>query len=178
METNSTPWKSILTTRGVWAIFAGEFGNCWSFYLILTYLTKYLENIHDLTLIQTAFHSSTPWLMLIFGIAIAEPLCEIFIKNGKISKINARRLYIFLGNISSAICIVLASYMGTPKWSFVMIHMTMFFKSYAFAGLKLNVLDHTKCYAMNCIAFYTMGGIVIAIIVPFLTGFMTPNVKQ
>ncbi len=60
--TANIPWRRIIRTPAVWAIFACHFANNWMLYLLLAWLPSYFKSTFGMSLTSAGLLSAAPWL--------------------------------------------------------------------------------------------------------------------
>jgi ACS family sodium-dependent inorganic phosphate cotransporter len=62
-ETESTPWRALLTHPPVWAIVVGNFSSNWCLYFFLAWLPSYFAEFQHVDLANAGLFSALPWLI-------------------------------------------------------------------------------------------------------------------
>ena len=90
-KARKTPWKSILTSPGIWGIFITDSCNCYGI-VTLSHGTFYLNYLLGVDIRTNGMLSALPWLMRYIGGVLTSYLTDLIIKKSIVSVVNARRI--------------------------------------------------------------------------------------
>jgi len=104
-----TPWKSILTSKIVYAIILTQFCSNFCTYVFLTQLPTYMREVLKFDIQSNGFLSSIPYILFWLFIILSGILSDHIIKSGRLSRTCVRKMFNttgFLVPMMSMICLI------------------------------------------------------------------------
>lgn len=171
------PWKLMLTNAAVLALIAAQIGHDFGFFIMVTDLPKYFNDVLKFNITKNAVFSAIPYIFMWIISIITGITADILIKHKFMSITFARKLYTTIASLLPSVLIVGASYAGCNR-ALVVILFTVAMATMGayYPGMKVNGIDLTPNYAGTLMAVTNGIGAVTGIIGPFLVGLLTPNV--
>ncbi|XP_073974287.1 sialin-like [Rhodnius prolixus] len=172
----STPWRSILRSRPVWAIIIAMIGHDWSLYALISDVPKYFKSVLHLTISQNGDYMATGFFLMWLVSIVCGVLAD-YINRRKLVSITAnRKIMTTLASLGPVVGLLGASYSGCNIHTAVIcLVIGMGFMGAFYPSLKVNPIDLAPNYGGTLGALgQTVGGFS-GITVPFLTGILTPN---
>ncbi|XP_016944953.2 putative inorganic phosphate cotransporter [Drosophila suzukii] len=171
-----TPFKAIFTNIPMWALISAQIGHDWGFYIMVSYLPKYMADVLRFSIKSNGLYSSLPyvtmWVMSLLSGCVADQM----IKRNCMNTTNTRKLMTGLAAFGPAAFMVAASYAGCNRALVVALFtISMGLMGTYYAGMKLTPLDMSPNYAGTLMAITNGIGAITGVISPYLVGVMTPN---
>ncbi|XP_016961976.1 putative inorganic phosphate cotransporter [Drosophila biarmipes] len=171
-----TPFKAIFTNVPMWALISAQIGHDWGFYIMVSYLPKYMADVLRFSIKSNGLYSSLPyvtmWIMSLTSGCVADQM----IKRHCMNTTNTRKLMTGLAAFGPALFMVAASYAGCNRALVVALFtIAMGLMGTYYAGMKLTPLDMSPNYAGTLMAITNGIGAITGVVSPYLVGVMTPN---
>ncbi|XP_055920216.1 putative inorganic phosphate cotransporter isoform X2 [Eupeodes corollae] len=171
-----TPWKKIITNAPMLALISAQIGHDWGFYIMVTDLPKYMNDVMQFSIKHNGIYSSLPYLMMWIVSLLSGVFADWFITNDIIGITKSRKMFTSIAAIGPAVFIVAASYAGCNRFLVVAFFtIAMGLMGTYYAGMKLNPIDLSPNYSGTLMAITNGIGSITGIITPYLVGVMTPN---
>ena len=172
------PFKAIFTSVPFWALMSAQVGHNYGIYVAITDLPKYMNDVLKLSIKENGLYSSLPFLTMFLVAQVVGFISDFIIKRKYLGVTNVRKLFTVIAAYGPAIFIVVASYSGCDEvlvviWFTVGLGVMGTF----YSGFKVNNLDLAPNYAGVLMALTNGAGGITGIIVPYLTGLLTPDVS-
>ena len=171
-----TPWKEMLTSVPVYMMIAAQVGHDWAFYIMVTDLPKYLNDVLQIPIMQNAVFSSMPFAMMLFMSVISSIIADVLIIHG-VPVTPIRKILTLLAAIVSVIFFMLASYAGCREF-IVLTSFTLCVGGMGifYPGARLTTIDLSPNNAGTLMALSNGLGSLTGFLAPYSVGLMTPNV--
>ncbi|XP_028158438.1 putative inorganic phosphate cotransporter [Ostrinia furnacalis] len=171
-----TPWKALLRSVPLWALIMAGIGHDWGYFTMVTDLPKYMTDVLKFNIKSTGTLSALPYVAMWIAAFIFGLICDFCIKRGYHSIKNARKIYTSIAATGPGLCIIMASYSGcdTTMAVFWFIFAMVLMGAY-YSGMKINPLDISPNYSGTTTAMVNGIAAFSGIIVPYLTGLLTPD---
>jgi len=173
---SKTPWLAIFTSISVWAPIVGHTCNNWVWYMVLTGLPTYFEEVLDFKLKENAFLSALPFLAgfvfyLIAGFAADKLRAHL------LSTQNTRRLFALLAYFPTGAFLIAASYAGCDQKAFSVACMVLAtaFLSFNAASYSVNHLDIGPRFSGILMGITNTFATIPGFVTPAVTGYFTNN---
>lgn len=173
----TAPILSMISNKAVIALIFAQIGHDWGFYVMSTYLPKYMDNVLKFRILKSGFFSSLPSLSMWIISLLSGFLSDVLI-NKKILKITcSRKFFTTFAKVVPGLCMMTASYVGCNQ-ILAVTAFTLMMGSMGtyYAGMKLNPLDLTPNYSGTLMAIVNGIGSITGIISPIVVGALTPHV--
>lgn len=92
-----TPWKAIMTNAPMIALIFAQIGHDWGFYIMVTDLPKYMDNVLRFSIKANGLYSSLPYLAMWIVSLSSGYLSDVLVNRGYIGITNARKFFTVLG---------------------------------------------------------------------------------
>ncbi|XP_014212259.1 putative inorganic phosphate cotransporter [Copidosoma floridanum] len=114
-EPVSTPWRSILTSVPVWALLVTQCTQAWGFWMLLTKIPAYMNDVLNYDILSNGFMSSLPYLtawLVSFPVSIVS---DWAIRTGKVSTRASRFFCNTFGEILPAAALVCLAFVENDQ---------------------------------------------------------------
>ncbi|GAB0100072.1 hypothetical protein DMENIID0001_160550 [Sergentomyia squamirostris] len=173
------PWKSILTSSGVWAIVAANFAEVWGSYTFLTQLPTFLKDSLNFDLGATGFLSALPYLIMIIVMAISGYIADILQKKKIMTTRQVRRSFICFGFFIQIVFLLMTSFLEKPGAAVACIVIAVGLSAITMSGFLANPLDLAPNHASVILGFSNTFGTIPGIVSPLITGYIvTESTKE
>lgn len=95
-----TPWLAIMTNAPMIALIFAQIGHDWGFYIMVTDLPKYMDNVLRFPIKANGLYSSLPYLAMWIVSLSSGYLSDVLINRGVLGITNARKFFTVLGKFS------------------------------------------------------------------------------
>lgn len=175
-----TPWRSIITSRAVWACWFGHFAGDWGAYTMLVSLPSYLKDVLGLDLSSLGMLSAIPYVAYFIVINVGGVLAD-FIRSKKIlGTLNTRRAAMLIALLGQATFLVLSGYCGCGQEVLVIVFLTvgMAISGLQYSGFVVNYLDIAPSFSGTIMGMGNTISCLAGIASPMVTSALTPNGSQ
>ncbi len=164
-------WRGLFSQRSMWGMIIGFSGINYTTWLYAAWLPGYLQAVHHLTIAQTGWFASIPFIFGGIGMLFNGMVADYLAGQG-VSPTKSRRLLICIGMVCAAVCCTLVVYASTPTVAVLVMGAVLF--SIHFAGTSAWGLPQVSapprmvasvCSIQNC------GGFLFASLGPVLAGW-------
>ncbi|XP_037805952.1 LOW QUALITY PROTEIN: putative inorganic phosphate cotransporter [Lucilia sericata] len=175
-DLGATPWKQIFLSMPMYALLVAQVGHDWAFYILVTDLPKYLNDVMQIPIKKNALYSSLPFALMWIVSIFAGILADFLIKHEVLSLTIVRKIMTSVAAFGPALFAILASYAGCNEWE-VIIYFCLCLGTMGFyyAGVRLTPNDLSPNYAGTLMAITNGFGSFAGILAPYSVGLMTPN---
>jgi len=105
------PWRRLLRTPAVWAIFVSHFSHNWMLYLLLAWLPSYFKSTFGVSLASAGLLSAAPWLVSFVVVNAAGTWADRMMERGR-SATFVRKLLIGAGSLGASSFLLLLPQVG------------------------------------------------------------------
>jgi len=170
-EKPPVPWRKLLSSPAVWALFINHFCSNWVLYMLLAWLPSYFRGQLGLSIANAGLYSAAPWLtMFVVGI-LAGWFADGMVKRG-ISITAVRKIMQTIGLLGSALFMLLARDVDSPTAAMLLMCGALGAASFTWSGFVPNHLDIAPRYADVLMGITNTAGTVPGIIGVALTGWL------
>ncbi|XP_017047798.2 sialin [Drosophila ficusphila] len=174
-----TPWKAIFTNVPMYALISAQIGHDWGFYIMVSYLPKYMADVLRFSIKSNGLYSSLPYVTMWIMSLVSGCVADQMIKRNWMNTTNTRKVMTALAAFGPAVFMVAASYAGCDRALVVTCFtICMGLMGTYYAGMKLTPLDLSPNYAGTLMAITNGIGALTGVISPYLVGVMTPNASM
>jgi MFS transporter, ACS family, solute carrier family 17 (sodium-dependent inorganic phosphate cotransporter), other len=166
------PWKSILSSKPVYAIAVAHFSYTWGYYTLLTQLPAYMNDILNFDLQNSGFVSAIPFLALSLLLFVSGYLADrLQIKNW-LSITQVRKYFTNISFLAEMFFLLLAAYFTNTTTVIVCITLSVGLGAFSISGFLANPLDLAPQYASIIVGFSNTFATLPGLISPILTGYI------
>lgn len=165
-------WGRLFRMRTTWGMVIGMMGLSYLNYIYITWLPAYLEMERHLTIQQTGFAATIPFLFGMLG-SLAGGLLSDACGRGGLSPIASRKVPIILGLGGAAACTIAGAFAAGVVTALVFMSASMFFSYVAVAGvwsMPNAIAPQNEVASLGGIQNF--GGYLGATAAPAVTGFV------
>lgn len=163
-------WKSIFTSKPVWAIIVANFVVSWCDFTMYTELPSYFKDYYGINMNGIGY-LSIPYTVSIFLIPLSGITADWFTKSGY-SVTSVRKNYLILSNIGQACACLLLGYSTSADVAVILLTMYMSFNCVMFGSFHVNHLDIAPSYACLLMGISNTAGCLGGVISPIVTGYI------
>jgi MFS transporter, ACS family, solute carrier family 17 (sodium-dependent inorganic phosphate cotransporter), other len=173
------PWRSIFTSKPVYAIAVAHFSYTWGYYTLLTQLPAYMKDILEFDLQNTGFVSSIPFLALSILLFISGYFADRLLIKNWLSITQVRKYFTNISFLAQMIFLMLGAYFQNTTTVIICITLSVGLGSFSISGFLANPLDLAPQYASIIVGFSNTFATLPGLISPILTGYIltTPPVS-
>lgn len=170
-EKPPVPWRKLLSSPAVWALFINHFCSNWVLYMLLAWLPSYFRGQLGLSIANAGLYSAAPWLtMFVVGI-LAGWIADAMVTRG-ISITAVRKIMQTIGLLGSALFMLLARDVDSANVAMLLMCGALGAASFTWSGFVPNHLDIAPRYADVLMGITNTAGTVPGIIGVALTGWL------
>jgi ACS family sodium-dependent inorganic phosphate cotransporter len=170
-ESESIPWKKILSQKPVWAIIIMHFCSNWGLYVLLSWLPSYFSSQLGISLRSVWIYVAPPWVaMFIMGNVVGIIADRLIGRGWTVTRV--RRFMQFIGSSGPALALIALASVNDATTAVVYLTLAMSLSSFAFAGFATNHLDIAPRHAGVIFGISNTAGTLPGIIGVALTGLM------
>ncbi|XKL67084.1 hypothetical protein PGB90_010504 [Kerria lacca] len=169
------PWKSILTSKPVWAYINEFFVLGWSFSFIIFGLPLYVNDMLHVPIEAVGVISSLPDLATLVSLPLAALLADYLRANKIMSIQNVHRLFITFGQVTAVILLIVIGISSSFIGSIVCFSLFRFCYGFAEASYEVLPADLAPRYSGVIRGIATTGQAISLILSPTIMGFMVSN---
>uniref|UniRef100_A0AC34PW06 Major facilitator superfamily (MFS) profile domain-containing protein n=1 Tax=Panagrolaimus sp. JU765 TaxID=591449 RepID=A0AC34PW06_9BILA len=176
-EQPPVPWKSILTSMPIWAIFVGHFAGDWGAYMMATSLPLFMNDILGLNMTSMGFLASVPYIFYFICINAGGIIADSLQHKKVLSTLNTRRVAMISALGLQALFLVLIGYCTCGQETLVILFITLSIglSGLQYAGFVVNYLDVAPTFAGPILGIGNTLSCVAGILAPKFMGWLTPN---
>ncbi|EDW76097.2 uncharacterized protein Dwil_GK15280 [Drosophila willistoni] len=170
------PWKRILLSTAMFGVLVSEIGHDWGYYVMVTFLPKYMSDVLRFSIKSNGLYTSLPYLAMWLASLASGPLADWLIRTGKLTITSERKILTFLSAFFPGLFIVIASYAGCNKIAVVTLFtISMLCMGPYYAGQKFTPMDMSPSYAGTIMAITNGSGALAGLAASPIVGALTPN---
>ena len=166
------PWKKILLSRPVWAIFIAHFSFNFGFYLMVTELPSYLSTVHHLSITRTALSAALPYFAQFIVSNVAGILADHVIANGWVSTVCVRKVAMTTGMLIPAMSLVAVGYVQSGIASVALLTLSVGALGICHSGYGANYLEVSRSLSGVLLSIGNTFATLPGILAPLITGFV------
>jgi ACS family sodium-dependent inorganic phosphate cotransporter len=165
------PWRRLLSSRPVWALFINHFCSNWVLYMLLAWLPSYFRGHLGLSITNAGLYSAAPWLSMFIMGNVAGYIADAMVKRG-LSLTAVRKIMQTIGLLGSAMFMLLARDVDTAGMGMLVMCGALGAIAFTWSGFVPNHLDIAPRYADVLMGITNTAGTVPGIIGVALTGWL------
>lgn len=176
-----TPWKSILTSRLVYALVFTQFCSNFCTYVFLTNLPTYMKEVLKFDIKSNGFLSSIPYILFWLFIILSGILSDIIIKSGKYSRTCVRKIFNTLGFLvpmASMICLIFVT-CENPYLGVVFVSIALAFSGLTYgSGFLVTFNDISGKFSGIVFSVSNTVGMLSGVFAPYVVAILTKTKTQ
>lgn len=173
--TQNVPWKSLLTSKAVYAITAAHATDTWGFYTMITQMPSFLNDALDYDLESSGLLSAIPYLCMSISIPISGTLADVLQNKGILTTTQVRKYFNCGAFIIQMVCMLMAGFLVHRVWSVLLIIVGIGIGGFTLTSYSINPLDIAPSYASIILGISNTIATLPGIISPVLTGYLVQN---
>ncbi len=165
-------WRGLFRQRTMWGMILGFSGINYTTWLYAAWLPGYLQATHHLSLAQTGWFASIPFLFGGIGMLLNGFVADRLAARG-LSPRKSRRVLICIGMVCAALCTMLVPYADSPVAAVLIIGLALFCIHFAgTAGWGLVQVSSPRRMVASVGSIQNCGGFLFASLGPVITGWV------
>ena len=168
-------WFGLFKSSSTWGILLGFMGVVYMIWLFLTWLPAYLSETYNVSLANTGWLVSIPYIFAILGSISAGFISDYFVSRGY-DMIKSRKSLVALGLVLAGIFIIPAAYASTVTQAIIFISIAQFSVQLASGSswiLVSSIIPSNRTASLGGIQNF--GGYIAGSIAPILTGYLAQS---
>lgn len=93
----AVPWRQIFTSPAVIALIFAQLGHNWGFFIMVTDLPKYMNDVLKFSIKENGFYNALPFLAMWIVAQLTGFLSDFIIAKGYMSITNVRKFFTIFG---------------------------------------------------------------------------------
>ena len=170
-DSESIPWRALLTKKPVLAIIVAHFCNNWGLYVLLSWLPSYFASELGISLRSVWIYVAPPWIAsFVVGNLVGVLADRLIAKGWTVTRV--RRFMQFIGSGSPAIGLIVLANVKDAKTAVILLTVSLGLSSFSFAGFASNHLDVAPRHAGILFGISNTFATIPGIIGVGLTGYL------
>lgn len=166
-------WGTLFKYPSTWYMIIGNFGLVYTMWTYLTWLPSYLVHARGLSLLNTGWVASIPFLVGIIGVPLGGIISDYFIKKKGYAPIKARKIPLVLGSTIAAIAVAPIPYVSDINICILLLSIGYFASSIPTGVIWTLATDVAPKYMVASLgSIQNFGGFIGAALAPIVTGFI------
>ena len=165
------PWRRLLSSPAVWAIFVAHFCSNWALYVLLAWLPSYFKTTFGVTLANAGLLSAAPWAAYFICGNVAGSVTDRMISAGR-SRTTVRRLMQITAVLGCGTFLLLLPAAHSPIAAMLIVCAASGILSLCLSGFAANPFDVSPRYADVIWGISNTGGTLPGIIGVTVTGWL------
>ncbi|XP_067687722.1 vesicular glutamate transporter 3-like isoform X2 [Haliotis asinina] len=173
------PWKSMFTSRPVYALMADNFLTNYGIYMLLTQIPTYFNDVHRLNFSSNGAYSMMPVVCMGIATFVCGFLADLLISRKLCSVGVTRKIIITLGTLFPGICMVILAQaeQGQHLFAVSMLCFAVGFVGFGMCGFSTNYVDIAGQFAGILSGIGNAIGSLPGVLAPYVVSVLTPNSK-
>lgn len=176
-RTARVPWKSILTSRAVWACLTAHICNNWTNYTLLTSLPAFMKEALHFDIKQNGLLSSVPYIAQFVSGFVAGQTADLIRTKQLLTTTGTRRLYQTFSFLGAGAFLVATGFMSCNQryLAVAFLSLAVMFTGLCRAGYNCNHVDFAPKYAGVLFGLTNTLATIPGMVAPIVAGALTPN---
>ena len=134
------PWRDLLSSPAVWALFVTFFCTSWSLYVFLSWMPSYFASVHGLNITSAGIYTMVPWASMFVMMNVAGWIADHMISRGS-NLTFVRKLMQTIGLVGSGTFLYITRFAASPEIAIISLSAALGLLAFAYSGSGPNVLD-------------------------------------
>ncbi|XP_071038026.1 sialin-like isoform X2 [Parasteatoda tepidariorum] len=170
----AVPWRDIFTSIPMWALIIAHTGHNFGYYLLMTEMPTYLNNILHFDLKSNGFLSAIPYIAQGAAAWVASFIADRLRVSETMSITSIRKLFQIIGVFGPACCLLLINISGCrPQLIVALLTLGMGFNGCIYSGFNVTHVDMCPDFAGTAFAITNAVANLMGIIGPLVVGYFT-----
>ena len=169
-----TPWRRILSHKGVWAIIIAHFCNNWGLFVLLSWLPSYFSSQLGVNLGAVWLYVAPPWIANFLGANAAGWLADRMIARGH-PVTRVRKLMQTIGFAGPAAALITLATVDDAFTAVILLTITLGLCAGSYAGFASNHLDISPPHAGVLYGISNTTASIPGIVGVALTGYLVDH---
>ncbi|XP_025080882.1 uncharacterized transporter slc-17.2-like isoform X2 [Pomacea canaliculata] len=176
-KNTAIPWKSIFTSRAVWAIIVAHSCGNYGAYMLLTQIPTYMKEVLKFDIKSNGVFSMLPYLVFWFFITVSGMLADFLISRNILTIAWTRKLMACIGMFGPGTFLIGTGFMKCTQQAeaVVMLTIAVGLCGFHFSGYFINHGDIAPPYAGTLFGISNTAATVPGILAPYIVAALTPN---
>ncbi|KAK7093231.1 hypothetical protein V1264_007021 [Littorina saxatilis] len=175
--TTSIPLRAILRSPAVWAIAVAQIGSDWLYYLLITVMPNFMEEVMHMSHTTITLLTGLPLLAIIPSIYVAGSLSDFLRRKNIMSTTAVRKTGDFLCKIFPGAILICLSHLGPGDvvWFVVLYVLACCLLAFIYTSWITNPVDLSPAYTGFITSLCETASMWIAIVVPIIVENITSD---
>lgn len=168
------PWKSILSSKGLWALSLAHFGSNWIYYTFLTVIPTYLATVLMFDIKKNGLLSSLPYLLTTITSCLASVYADVLRKRNIMSTSAIRKLFNTAAAVIPAALLIGMPFAGCDRvWSVALLSLAGAALGVREVGFMVTHIDMSPDFAGTLLGVTNTIGNLPGFLMPYVAGVLT-----
>ncbi|XP_074644337.1 vesicular glutamate transporter 2-like [Tubulanus polymorphus] len=172
---NRPPYFRIFTSPATIAIIILDLCTYWCYYLMLTTLPTYLEDMYQFRIEKTGWLSAFPYIVLFITGILSGQVADVLISREYLSRTKTRKLFCTLCCVGMNTFLIGSTYAQSYATAMILLNVSFAFLGMSYPTFPVNALDIAPQYASMIMGVSNCLTVVSGIISPTLAGYIVVN---
>uniref|UniRef100_A0A915JZM4 Major facilitator superfamily (MFS) profile domain-containing protein n=1 Tax=Romanomermis culicivorax TaxID=13658 RepID=A0A915JZM4_ROMCU len=132
---HNVPWKSILTSKCVWAIIVANFCRSWTFYLLLIHQLSYMRDVLGMRIQNSGFWAAMPHVVMSIVVLVGGQIADHLRQKGILSTTSVRKIFNCGGFGMEAVFLIICAYTRSKTGAIASLIFAVGFSGFAISDL-------------------------------------------
>lgn len=141
------PWRNMLTSLPVLAVFVGAFCRNWIFSMLITQQPQYFKDSFHMNAADIGLYSALPPVLMTVVVIVGGVIVDKIMERQLIGRTVGRKLAQTLGFGTEGVCLLSLYFVSDFRTAMVLLCVGVGFSGFAISGYQVNPLDLSPQYA-------------------------------
>ena len=172
VKISEIPWKSILSCGPVWSTIIFHGCNCYSYFMLLSDLPKFIVEVLHFNIKDSGFIGSVPYIMTWLGFIISGRISDVVISKGMLSKVVTRKVVGIFSMFIPGVLLFFSTFFNDKLPILVFMNLAMFFQGFVNSCMYVNYTDLSPRFAAILCGLGNTLCALLGIVGPVIVGFL------
>ncbi|KAJ8946324.1 hypothetical protein NQ318_004213 [Aromia moschata] len=175
-----TPWKEILTSVPLWAIFLTQSGHNWGFWTLLTEIPIYMSNVMNFNIKSNSVLSALPYFVLWVLSFVFSTIADLLVNKGILSIGASRKLFNTIGLVVPAAALVCLGNTGSEDTdkAVTLLVIAVGINSAVFCGFNVNHMDLSPNFSGTLMGITNGTSNICGIVAPLVVQILVTDERD
>lgn len=167
-----TPWKSILSSKPLYAIACAHFAYNWGYYTLLTQLPLYMRKVLNFDLAKSGYTSAAPYVAQLTVTFIAGFAADWFLVKNFLTLTQVRKYFNNTALIGQMTFLIIVTFLTNTSAIIACISISVGLGGFAMSGYIANTIDIAPQFGSIILGLSNTFATLPGLISPVLSGFI------
>ncbi|XP_050295450.1 putative inorganic phosphate cotransporter [Anthonomus grandis grandis] len=175
-----TPWKKIIKSKHVWALFVAQTGNNYCFWTLLTQIPTYMNYVMNFDMKHNSILSALPYLTFWLLGFVFGPISDILINKGVVTRGGARKICNSIGLMVPAAALIALGFTSQDRQvqGVILLIIAVGFNAACFSGFAVNHMDLSPNHAGILMGLCNGCSQITGVLAPIIVQLFVPNLRD